>query len=335
MIEKLDKFYNARAVLPDIMSEEEWNKKEMEFIREHLEPQIRQQMEKLLQGVKSPLSINIEYDTDGKVSVELSRKSKHEEEEEEPDNNESHRIHRSESVGFTVYFPDGTIIKRNKAKDTFVAALKAIGLNIVAAFRGRSFSGLPLVSKTRRYGGEKKWQVKVDGWYIYVQMSNKVKVDVLQMISNEFKLGLIIKTEDSTSKEETNNTHPIGKRQMYTLDGAGPFNKRTCVLETIKKYMKLHPYASSKQLQRDFPEELQGSYGVVRPIEWVQQKQHGGKDFFNRYFISTDKVINTSDGEQMVVCNQWGDNFSRFIEAAHLLGFEIKEKTEQNKLMQE
>ena len=86
-----------------------------------------------------------------------------------------------------------------------------------------------------------------------------------------------------------------------------------------------NPATTSQQLQQIFPSDIQGSYGVVRTIQWVQQQQQAGKNFMNRYFISPDKVISTSDGEQMVVCNQWGDNFSRFVEVAKDLEFDIVE----------
>ena len=39
-MEKLEKFYRTRADFPDWMTEEEWNKKEIEIIKECLEPKI-------------------------------------------------------------------------------------------------------------------------------------------------------------------------------------------------------------------------------------------------------------------------------------------------------
>lgn len=48
MMDKLDNFYRTRADFPDWMTEEEWNKKEIEIIKECLEPQISQQMKSLL-----------------------------------------------------------------------------------------------------------------------------------------------------------------------------------------------------------------------------------------------------------------------------------------------
>ena len=328
MNNKLDNFYRTRADFPDWMTEEEWNQKEIEIIKECLEPQISQQMKSLLQAVKSPLSISVEYSEDGTISVKLARKGEKEEKgemEDEKTPGGKRYSSRSESVGFIVCFPDGTIVQRNKAKDTLIATLKVIGLNRVAAFRGRTFSGIPLVTRIKRKDGDPRWQEEVDGWYVYVHMSNKDKIEVLRKLSDEFKLGLVIKTEDGKTVTDIDATHEKGKRQMFWLDGSGPFNKRYCVWETISKYMKQNPSTTSQQLQMKFPSDVQGSYGVVRTIQWVQQQQQAGKDFMNRFFISSDKVISTSDGEQMVVCNQWGDNFNRFIETAKEMGFDIVE----------
>ena len=41
-MEKLEKFYRTRSDFPDWMTEEEWNKKEIEIIKECLEPKIKQ-----------------------------------------------------------------------------------------------------------------------------------------------------------------------------------------------------------------------------------------------------------------------------------------------------
>lgn len=130
---------------------------------------------------------------------------------------------------------------------------------------------------------------------------------------------------DGKTATNIDSTHEKGKRQMFLLDGRGPLNKRNCVWETICKYMKQNPATTLQQLQQKFPSYIQGSYGVVRSIQWVQQQQQAGKDFMSRFFVSSDKVINTSDGEQIVVCNQWGNNFSRFVRTAKDLGFDIVE----------
>ena len=123
-MEKLNKFYNTRADFSYWMTEEEWNEKEIEILKECLEPQINQIMKNLLHGVKCPLEISVKYDEENGVSVKINRQAK---KTEDPTNSTEPQIHRSETVGFTVEFPDGTIVQRNKAKDTLIATLQVIG----------------------------------------------------------------------------------------------------------------------------------------------------------------------------------------------------------------
>lgn len=70
-MEKLEKFYRTRADFPDWMTEEEWNKKEIEIIKECLESKIKQTMEELFNGIKCPLALSVEYDEENGVSVNI------------------------------------------------------------------------------------------------------------------------------------------------------------------------------------------------------------------------------------------------------------------------
>lgn len=145
-MEKLEKFYRTRADFPDWMTEEEWNKKEIEIIKECLEPKIKQTMEELFNGIKCPLALSVEYDEENGVSVNIHQES---EEDIKDDYHIERHIRRSGRVGFIVEFPDGTVVQRNNAKETMIATLRFIGLNRVATFRSRTFAGIPLVTRTR------------------------------------------------------------------------------------------------------------------------------------------------------------------------------------------
>ena len=78
---------------------------------------------------------------------------------------------RAGSIGFSVTFPDGTVIRHHEAKDTLIESLRKIGLERVSRFRGRLFKGYPLVGKIKRTDGTHRWQEKVGDWYIYVNIS--------------------------------------------------------------------------------------------------------------------------------------------------------------------
>lgn len=57
------------------------------------------------------------------------------------------------------------------------------------------FQGYPLVGLEKRTDGNQKWQDYEDGWYIYSYISNKDKIRVLNRLSDDLHLGLIIKEE--------------------------------------------------------------------------------------------------------------------------------------------
>lgn len=102
---------------------------------------------------------------------------------------------RNKSKNIYVLLPNGNRIMRRNAIDTFVATLQYIGLERVATFKDRLFSGYPLVGKEER-GGDYKWQKEVDGWYVYTYMSNDTKIELLKALSDSFSLGLTAKYED-------------------------------------------------------------------------------------------------------------------------------------------
>ena len=103
---------------------------------------------------------------------------------------------RAGSIGFSVKFQDGTVIRHREAKDTLIESLRKIGLERVSRFRGRLFKGYPLVGKIKRTDGTHRWQEKVDDWYIYVNISNDTKIRLLEMLSNELHLGLVVERDD-------------------------------------------------------------------------------------------------------------------------------------------
>lgn len=101
-------------------------------------------------------------------------------------------IARQDSVGFKVTFPDGSVIRGKDAKSTMIATLRKLGLERAAAFSGRRFKGYPLVGRTKRTDGKNKWQEEVDGWFVYINMSNATKIGVLQMVARELGTSITI-----------------------------------------------------------------------------------------------------------------------------------------------
>lgn len=110
----------------------------------------------------------------------------------------------------------------------------------------------------------------------------------------------------------------------YEFNGK-PYPKGRLVLAVVKKYIEDHPGIDYTDLVKDFPDKLQGSYGVVRykiPDEDLGLKPNKSGKTYIRYFVDSPIDINTPEGiKKAYVCSQWGvrkdgkpGNFDKFLE---------------------
>lgn len=98
-------------------------------------------------------------------------------------------------------------------------------------------------------------------------------------------------------------------------DGVNYFGKGKFVREVVAAYLSAHPSITFEQLEQVFPDELQGSYGVVRRLDELEKSAHDPKDLRTRYVMDEDKILCTKDGIRFVVSNQWGRfNFPHILE---------------------
>jgi antitoxin component YwqK of YwqJK toxin-antitoxin module len=106
----------------------------------------------------------------------------------------------------------------------------------------------------------------------------------------------------------------------YNLEGLGEnLNKRQLVYTIVKDFIeKNNPTLES--LLTTFPDELQGSKGVVRKESDVDDpKRFNMKD-----------PLKIKNGMHVVVSNQWGDNLPGFIDVAKKMGYSIFKSEYQN-----
>lgn len=339
---KIEEFYQFREKFADMFPEELWKVKEETLLQDELTTVIRDSVAQVLSEVRSPIRVTIDYEPNGDIAVKVSLKETDDTSEvietpssvgEQPAGQLASKSYgqRSESVGFTVKFPDGTVVQRKNAKETMIATLKVIGLHKAAAFRGRTFKGFPLVGRNRRTDVDFKCQELVDGWYIYINMSNDTKIEMLRQISDEMRLGLVIKDETGSdvtfsadSPSRPGNKQPA-KRTLYKLNGEGPYSKRELVLLAVTQYVMENADLTYDQLERVFPKDLQGSYGVIRPMSWIEEKTSVGFDHTSRYYTDPKDILTSADGIKFAVCKEWGDNFSNFARQVENLGWEISE----------
>lgn len=102
------------------------------------------------------------------------------------------------------------------------------------------------------------------------------------------------------------------------------YGKSRLVLAVVKQYVEDNQSATFEKLNEAFPDELQGSLGIVRRIEDVSDK-YKGNGGVKRYFVGENEIIHLNSGEQVIVCTQWGaSRIEEFIKNAFYgLGYEI------------
>lgn len=111
----------------------------------------------------------------------------------------------------------------------------------------------------------------------------------------------------------------------YSIDGGmNYFGKGKFVREIVAAYLSAHPSMTFVQLEQVFPDELQGSYGVIRRLEDIYNSAHDQKDLMTRYVTDDDKILRTGDSVRFVVSNQWGSfNFPHILELLDKWGWNV------------
>jgi hypothetical protein len=312
---------------------------EEDLIRKEVLPMLTEQIEPALQQVQRELVLVVDYVPGEDLKVHLSRKRNlanvlADAVEISPKRTNvctDHENPRSQSVGFTVKFADGYTVAGYNAKQTFIEALRHMSFRRVSEFQGRTFAGFPLVSRRQRVTMDNyKWQEQVDGWWIYTNMSNETKIDMLHQIAKFLHITLTIESNGQviTGDESIQNTgleKSHKPRAMFSLNGGEPTNKRNSVLAAVRLYMKHNPLATYAQIKRTFPDELQGSYGVIATTAEIQQRIHLGQDTKNRYFLAEEDILTSADGVRFAVCHEWGHQFANFQKHISTLGWTLEE----------
>ncbi len=130
------------------------------------------------------------------------------------------------------------------------------------------------------------------------------------------------KQEDTTAKTVSTDTSKkrVYDYTEYSLDG-GPFlGKNKFVYAVVTDYVKRHPEASFEDIERVFPPILQGSFGVVRTIEYIKEKNYNGR----RYFKEPEFVLKDAHGIPFAVSTEWGkSNIEKFLKTVRQIGYHV------------
>lgn len=317
------------------------NELEEQIIKEEILPSLEKNIEPTLKQIQRDLVLVVEYKPGEPISVALSRKTNisqlieakkleqdSQAEHQEYGKHEQPRVQVNEKTLLRVTMPDGQVIQTPKAKQTFVEVIRRIGFMRVRAL-GISFCHVPLVSTTLDSKYEKA-QVPVEGGlYIMTHSSTGDKRNQLEKIAQSLNLNIKVEIIDAKNDvvqtEQANTSSASSSRKMYSFNGSEPLNKRRFVLAVVKHFAKNHPHYTFVQMANIFFKELQGSYGVIRPLAYIQKRAAEGHDDMNRFFIEKEDILTSADGIKYVVCHQWGNQFPSFVKAIQELGYVVIE----------
>lgn len=134
-------------------------------------------------------------------------------------------------------------------------------------------------------------------------------------------------------KQQRSKTGTNGRdNTKYSIDGGtNYYGKNKIVRQIIIRYLELHPKLTYRQLEQIFPDEMQGSYGVVRSIDELHEIEHDSKDLATRYLMKEEELLTASDGIRFAVCSQWGSyNIPNIFRVMEKWGWNIiKEEKQQ------
>lgn len=209
---KLSKLYELRRLSQEFgMEWTEKQERQLEAEEEHLIknevlPVVTKSIEPALSQVERELVLVVDYVPGTPLKVSLSRKRKlfdvlEDVVEIKPDPEVDHKTGGSRNVGkgeiapktrLRVTMPDGNVLAHATAKQTFIDALLAIGIERIRPL-GVKFCRIPIISNTRdkKYGAN---QHDVgNGWLILTHSSTADKKKMLEKIAQA--LHLTIKVE--------------------------------------------------------------------------------------------------------------------------------------------
>ena len=171
------------------------------------------------------------------------------------------------------------------------------------------------------------------GLFVCTYSSTDVKYNQICRINRELNLGLLLEKvyiDENGNSQVKKDDEPYTwdelksgsrDRTKYSFEGGELLSKRRFVLEVIKYYVRCHPQITYESLIRVFPATLHSNKlnGVVKRYNDVAKQVALNPDVRNRFFMKDNEVITLSNGMKVVVHNQWGDDFGKFLKVAESL----------------
>ena len=136
-------------------------------------------------------------------------------------------------------------------------------------------------------------------------------------------------TVTTTANQKQSSNTPKSKHQhdktLYSINGGPLLGKRRFVHQLVTIYVNEHSTATLAELEKVFTPALQGSYGVIRSVNYIREK--GVEE--NRFLMKDDELLCSADGIPFAVCSQWGiGNTPKIVNLAKQLGYVITTSSE-------
>lgn len=135
-----------------------------------------------------------------------------------------------------------------------------------------------------------------------------------------------IPLETTTPQKDTNNSSTKQDNTLYSLDGGALQRKNRFVLTVVRKYVQQNPQKTFAELEQIFPQKWQGSFGVIRTLDYIKQKNFQGK----RYFMEPGEVMKSADGILFAVTTQWNfETVQRIVDFANSQGWNVSNSKQE------
>lgn len=115
------------------------------------------------------------------------------------------------------------------------------------------------------------------------------------------------------------------RKKKYSFKGEKlPLNR--IVLKFIEFYVSNNSNATYKDLCKIFPKEIQGSFGIIKKKNDLNESDKGNNRTNKHPYFFINEPITLKNGCEIVVCNQWGaggsdTNFEKFIDIVNKLNY--------------
>jgi len=198
------------------------------------------------------------------------------------------------SKGFKITFANGPTISEKNDYETFVAALKHIGLNKIPEV-GITFDNINLVEAREK---DATLQKQVDGVYIYSKLSHDDMISIIKKISGKYYLGVRIEEPQQTNlfgdpawdMPEKKVNRFVKKVLLYLKDDG--------LLDELLPYIKHYGNAPNRALTKDGVFHMTSIF-ILTDLSTIEYRNQGHIRWFTTPFMI--------GGKEYYLSNQWKD----------------------------